>query len=341
MSFRENLIHLRAANNMTQEQLAMLLGVSRQSVTKWESEKSYPEMDKLIKMCQIFDCTLDDLVQGDLTAKEGSPVAMMNPTDHPADVFGYDELMTQFAQKISYGSAAPVAGVGLCTVFLGLSPDPDGGLGVLSEGAAGALGILCIFLGVAACLALIIPAGFAHTSFVKAHPYLGDFYTREQKDVARSVFTRELVVGVLSICLGICAAIAFSDTLYELVLGISLLLLFIAVGVRFIVHGSLILGKTNIEAYNLAAGEVLSAQEIESMNLPVEQKQELMYAHKQDKRIGSVCGIIMILATIVGLVMLFVPSYQSAYFWMAWVVGGLLCGIAALLIKGFAKPRDW
>lgn len=67
MSFRDNLIHLRAVNNMTQEQLAMLLGVSRQSVTKWESEKSYPEMDKLLKMCQIFGCTLDDLVQGDLT----------------------------------------------------------------------------------------------------------------------------------------------------------------------------------------------------------------------------------------------------------------------------------
>ena len=45
MSFRENLQHMRAAHNMTQEQLAMLLGVSRQSVTKWESEKSFPEMD--------------------------------------------------------------------------------------------------------------------------------------------------------------------------------------------------------------------------------------------------------------------------------------------------------
>lgn len=47
MSFRDNLQYLRATRNMTQEQLAMLLGVSRQSVTKWEAEKSYPEMDKL------------------------------------------------------------------------------------------------------------------------------------------------------------------------------------------------------------------------------------------------------------------------------------------------------
>lgn len=62
MSFRNNLQHLRATRNMTQEQLAMLLGVSRQSVTKWEAEKSYPEMDKLLKICQIFECSLDDLV---------------------------------------------------------------------------------------------------------------------------------------------------------------------------------------------------------------------------------------------------------------------------------------
>lgn len=68
MSFRTNLQYLRAERHMTQEQLAMLLGVSHQSVTKWEVEKSYPEMDKLIKMCQIFECSLDDLVTGDVPA---------------------------------------------------------------------------------------------------------------------------------------------------------------------------------------------------------------------------------------------------------------------------------
>ena len=72
MSFRDNLQHLRATHAMTQEQLALMLGVSRQSVTKWEAEKSYPEMDKLLKLCQIFDVTLDDLVQGDLTTSAPS-----------------------------------------------------------------------------------------------------------------------------------------------------------------------------------------------------------------------------------------------------------------------------
>ena len=59
MSFRTNLQALRSQRNMTQEQLAMLVGVSRQSVSKWESDKAYPEMDKLLAICDLFGCTLD------------------------------------------------------------------------------------------------------------------------------------------------------------------------------------------------------------------------------------------------------------------------------------------
>lgn len=68
MSFRANLQYLRAQRNMTQEQLAMLLGVSRQAISKWESEKAYPEMDKLLMICDLFGCTLDDLVLGGVSA---------------------------------------------------------------------------------------------------------------------------------------------------------------------------------------------------------------------------------------------------------------------------------
>lgn len=68
MSFRANLQYLRAQRNMPQEQLAMLLGVSRQAISKWESEKAYPEMDKLLMICDLFGCTLDDLVLGDVSA---------------------------------------------------------------------------------------------------------------------------------------------------------------------------------------------------------------------------------------------------------------------------------
>ena len=71
MSFKENLQYLRGSRNMTQEQLAMLLGVSRQAISKWESEKACPEMDKLLMLCDMFGVTLDDLVMGDVRASAG------------------------------------------------------------------------------------------------------------------------------------------------------------------------------------------------------------------------------------------------------------------------------
>ena len=67
MSFQRNLQTLRTGRNLTQERLAMLLGVSRQAISKWESGKAYPEMDKLLMICDLFGCTLDDLVLGDVT----------------------------------------------------------------------------------------------------------------------------------------------------------------------------------------------------------------------------------------------------------------------------------
>lgn len=63
MNFGDKLSALRRENNVTQEQLAEYLGVSRQAISKWESCTAYPETDKLIKMCELFDCSLDYLLR--------------------------------------------------------------------------------------------------------------------------------------------------------------------------------------------------------------------------------------------------------------------------------------
>lgn len=65
MKFCENLQKLRKSKNISQEGLAEMLGVTRQSVSKWESGASYPEMEKLMEICKIFHCSLDTLVNKD------------------------------------------------------------------------------------------------------------------------------------------------------------------------------------------------------------------------------------------------------------------------------------
>ena len=69
MKFCEKLQKLRKEKGYSQEQLADLLDVSRQSVSKWESGTTYPEMDKLLSLCKIFDVTLDDLTNDEISDK--------------------------------------------------------------------------------------------------------------------------------------------------------------------------------------------------------------------------------------------------------------------------------
>ncbi len=63
MHFPEKLLTLRKANNLTQEQLAEKLEVSRQSVSKWESGQASPELEKIVTLSAIFNVTTDYLLK--------------------------------------------------------------------------------------------------------------------------------------------------------------------------------------------------------------------------------------------------------------------------------------
>ena len=361
MSFRTNLQYLRSQRNMTQEQLAMLLGVSRQSVTKWESERSYPEMDKLLKLCQIFDCSLDDLVQGNLTDRAPEPTCTAVPSAPPQDVFGYDEHMRRFAWKIPTGIACVLFGVAAAMPFFEEVPN----LGsyaletllsaIPNMSSVEPVGISLIFLGVAISLIFFVPAGLEHSAFVKAHPYLEDFYTEQQKADARRSFAWQLIVGIAVIFTGITimlltdgqTAPAGTAGSNAAGLGLSAMLALIGIGCWFIAHGSLMLDRTNIAEYNKNVVDELEIEDIVSSQLEEAHKKALLSAHKQNSRIGAICGVIMLVATITGLALLFgsisaagdpdLVNWDSNPFWLPWPIGGICCGIVAILMKKFGK----
>ena len=71
MTLGEKIARQRRELNYTQEQLADILGVSRQSISKWESDIAYPETDKLIELGKLFDCSMDYLLKEEITEKDG------------------------------------------------------------------------------------------------------------------------------------------------------------------------------------------------------------------------------------------------------------------------------
>ena len=67
MRFGENLREIRKCKKMSQEQLADMVNVTRQSVSKWKNGESYPEMNNILELCKIFNCKLNDLVHTDMS----------------------------------------------------------------------------------------------------------------------------------------------------------------------------------------------------------------------------------------------------------------------------------
>ncbi len=67
MKFGDKLIALRKKNGLSQEELAEKLNVSRQSVSKWESNNTYPETEKIVLICNLFNCSMDELINDKIT----------------------------------------------------------------------------------------------------------------------------------------------------------------------------------------------------------------------------------------------------------------------------------
>ncbi len=108
MTMGERICIQRTAHNLSQSDLAERLGVSRQSVSKWETDASVPDLDKLVKMCDVFEVTLDQLVRG----KEGDSSAA-------AEAHAAPQTSVQWDTAAKSGMTVRIT-VGLMLLFLGV-----------------------------------------------------------------------------------------------------------------------------------------------------------------------------------------------------------------------------
>jgi len=320
---------------MTQEQLAMLVGVSRQSVTKWEAEKAYPEMDKLLKICQIFDCSLDDLVSGDLTSREREEALALPRRGAPQDICGYDEHMRKFALRMALGVATIIAGVALSALLEGVNPN-----GALAD--ADALSALALFAFIAAGLALIIPSVVMHVGFQKAHPFVEDFYTPEQRLAAGRLAGWGTALGIGTILLGI----ALPPLLGEANVWTFAMMPCVAVGVCVITYALMMGDRVDLASYNEDALDELSEAEIAEA-FDGEERERALSVKRRKRKLGAVCAIIMLACTALALILLFTSIGPEGdwghgvnhFFWLPWPIGGIACAAVATWEQAFGPRR--
>ena len=259
MSLAENLQYLRAREGVTQEQLAERLDVSRQSVSKWESAASYPEMDTLLKLCDMFQVDMDTLLRGSVEKSLSE------------DTAGYDRFMTLYARKIAGGVSAIVGSVALWSFLSALG---------LSE----MLGTAMLLLVIAAAAVVFIASSMEEEHFRKKHPVIPDFYTEPQKERFHRRYIWYIAGGVGAILLGVVMMVLAFTVLpekepYESYMGAAFLVI-VACAVYFLIYGGMLEDKYNIAKYN-------------RQNNPTPEDKS------RRRRATTACSVIMILATAV------------------------------------------
>ncbi len=225
MALSENLPYLRTRHNLTQEQLAEKLEVSRQSVSKWESGASYPEMETILKLCDIFHIDMDTLLRGSAEKSLSE------------DSAGYDRFMNLFSLKVAGAVAGYIVGaaaMGLCNV-LGLSE---------------MVSMVLLLAAVAVSTIVLIASGMEEDNFRKQNPTINDFYTEGQKQQFRRRLIWYVAGSVGAILFGVILLMLTDGNLvYEEWMG-CLFLLIVAGAVFFLVYGGMLEDKYNIARYN-------------------------------------------------------------------------------------------
>ena len=259
MAFSDNLQFIRAQAGVTQEQLAEQLDVSRQSVSKWESGASFPEMDTLLRICDLYDVNMDTLLRGSV---EESRVS---------DTVRYDDHMNHFSLQIALSVFAIIAGVALMILLSALG---------LSEMLAVALFMLILTISVV----VMVAGGIQHDNFRKKHPVIQDFYTEEENDAFHQKFVWYIAGGVGAILFGVVLLVGVFAFLpekepYES-FAAAVFMLLVAGAVFSFIYGGIQEDKYKIWKYN------------RDNNPDPESKRRL-------DLIGAACGVIMLLATAV------------------------------------------
>lgn len=292
MAFSDNLQFLRTRQGLTQEQLAEQMEVSRQSVSKWESGVSYPEMETLLKLCELFRMDMDTLLRGDAAQALAE------------DSAGYDSFMTRFARQIAGAVAGIIASVAIGTAVGNLAPVPE------------AVGAFLLLLGITVAVVVLIVAGMQYDVFTKRHPVVEDFYTQQDRDEFHRRFIWYIAGGVGAILFAVAAMCLVFSFLperepYESAVGTAFLLI-VAGAVYSLIYGGMSEDKYNIAKYNRS-------------NTPTEEEKA------RSRRVSAACGCIMLLATAV-YVGLGLSRNMWGTAWWVFAVGAILCGVAALLL---------
>lgn len=253
MILAEKIMELRKKNGWSQEELAEQVHVSRQSVSKWESGASIPDLSKILLLSEAFGVSTDYLLRDDIEETQKAEAFVEETVEKAAGgeiiyKISLDEAK-EYIKDRRFAAKRIGAGVVLCilspVILIYLASMAEYGKIGISEDVAGGLGIAALILLVIPAVALFITTGmkmekyqYIDTEIIELeYGVTGIIKEKKQGDSER--YTLGIVIGV-SLCiisilpLVVMGAFGFPD--YLLVTGIVLLFLIVAAAVYLLIQ---------------------------------------------------------------------------------------------------------
>jgi len=261
MILADKITDLRKKNGWSQEELASQLGVSRQAVSKWESASSIPDLDKIIKMSNIFEVSTDyllkdsieeerenkEILEGDIVEVRAEEEKIQMISMETANV--YLSLLQNTSSKIALGVLLCILSPIMLIGLTGWSDHETGAF--LSGEAAVSIGMTVLLLMVAVAVAIFIIYGrkMETYDFLEKEPielaYGVKGLVEKEKFRYESTHSRKLVLGIVLCILSAVPimVLAISDKNGRLaILGVNLCLILVAIGVYLLVSTGIIYG---------------------------------------------------------------------------------------------------
>lgn len=260
MILAEKIMQLRKKNGWSQEELAEQMKVSRQSVSKWESGASIPDLNKILLLAQIFDVSTDYLLKDELGEEAIAEEAALVTCDAEYDTKVGIELEPEvrrvsLEEAVSYMEENMIAakrmavGVAMCILspilLMVLAVYAEEGLIPISEDMAGGIGVILLLLIVAPAVVLFITVGMRmerYQYFEKEQielEYGVAGIVKERKQAYSETYTAGILIGVTLCILSavpLFAAAGFHADDRIIILCVAGLLLIVAVAVYILVR---------------------------------------------------------------------------------------------------------
>ena len=331
MILADKIVSLRKKAGWSQEDLAEKLGVTRQSVSKWEGTQSVPDMDKVVMMSRLFGVSTDFLLKDEL--EEEAPCAAAQDDDTPlrrvslTQASAYLALRKAAAPKIAIATALCIISPVTLILLAGMSEVQR--FPISGNAAAGiGLCVMLVLLAVAVSIFLRTDADVRDYRFLEEEPFETEYgvegMVRQRQREYKDTHTRLVTVGVVLCVLAavpLFAAMCIndgSDLLY--IAAVCALLVLVAIGCLALVTAGVYQGAME--------------QLLEEGDYTRPQK-------KHHKLMGTVTMIYWLTATAVFLLYTYGPhgNGQPRYSWIIWAVAGVLYAAVMGIVRIISRSR--